>query len=92
MDLVSKLTMLLLAGCFKHTQILSKTLVADVVPPSDHSGALGTLGAISGAGFVVGPAIGGHFAERPLGFQYVCWMVAAAFMLNAGTSLTDCPR
>ena len=46
--------------------------MADVTPPEKRAGRMGLLGAAFGAGFVVGPALGGllaHPEAGPLGFQ-----------------------
>ncbi|WP_425999494.1 MFS transporter [Caulobacter sp. DWR1-3-2b1] len=53
--------------------------MADVTPPEKRAGRMGLLGSAFGAGFVVGPALGGllaHPEAGPLGFQIPLFVAA----------------
>ncbi|XP_046616063.1 major facilitator superfamily domain-containing protein 9-like isoform X1 [Neodiprion virginianus] len=73
-------------GTFKHIQVLARTIVADRVLPEEQSKISGRLTALSSAGFIVGPAIGGHLAELEHGFSYLCYCTALLFAVNIGTT------
>ncbi|XP_076467068.1 major facilitator superfamily domain-containing protein 9-like [Babylonia areolata] len=87
MSLASSMLLLLLAriplGIFKHSQSLSRTYLADLVPEGQRSSVLGRFNAASSIGFILGPMVGGHVAELPGGFQTAAFMGGAVFCLNA---------
>jgi EmrB/QacA subfamily drug resistance transporter len=69
---------------------LAFTIISDVVPPRERGRYQGLFGAVFGLSSVVGPLLGGYFAERdwrwifyinvPLGVAAlaICWVVLAA--------------
>ncbi|XP_046982431.1 major facilitator superfamily domain-containing protein 9-like [Schistocerca americana] len=71
-------------GTFKHTQTLCRPLVAELAPPEFHSEMYGKMSAMSGIGFMVGPAIGGHLAELDGGMFLAFQLAALLFLLNTG--------
>lgn len=71
-------------GAFKHTHTLCRPIVAELVPPAFHTEMYGKISAMSGIGFMVGPAIGGHLAELDGGMFFVFQLTALLFVLNAG--------
>ncbi|XP_022252012.1 major facilitator superfamily domain-containing protein 9-like isoform X2 [Limulus polyphemus] len=73
-----------MAGLFKHTQTLCRAYLADVSLPDTESGVFGRFNAMSSLGFIVGPTIGGHLAETPHGFFWVCTIGASVFLLCGG--------
>ncbi|KAK3907705.1 Major facilitator superfamily domain-containing protein 9 [Frankliniella fusca] len=72
----------ILLGCFKHTQSLCKSIIADEVPPYEQAGAYGKLAAISGLGFIIGPVVGGHIADHQHGFSFVTTIILVCFWIN----------
>ncbi|CAC5386761.1 unnamed protein product [Mytilus coruscus] len=85
--IASTLTFVMLArivnGLFKHSQSLTKSLLADLTSKEDQSAVLGTFNAASSFGFIVGPLIGGHVAETSNGFQKVGLISAFVFIANS---------
>ncbi|ESO94911.1 hypothetical protein LOTGIDRAFT_144808, partial [Lottia gigantea] len=71
------------SGFFKHSQALSKSYLADIMPNSDRNTVLGHFNAVSSMGFIIGPMIGGHIAEWPNGFNIVGISAAFIFFLNS---------
>lgn len=74
----------MLTGLFKHSQSLTKSLLADITSKEEQSAVLGTFNAASSFGFIVGPLIGGHVAETSNGFQKVGLISAFVFIANSG--------
>jgi len=70
-------------GCFKHTQTVGKSIVSDLAP-RDKSHVLGNFNAFGSMGFIIGPTVGAHLVEQENGFQSVCFLAAAAFIVNVG--------
>ncbi|XP_014783410.1 major facilitator superfamily domain-containing protein 9 isoform X2 [Octopus bimaculoides] len=70
-------------GIFKHSLNISKSFIADAVPPSEQSSVLGTYNSFSSIGFIVGPTLGGHIAELPGGFFLMANLAGIIFLLNA---------
>ncbi|OPL21201.1 major 9 facilitator superfamily domain-containing protein, partial [Mytilus galloprovincialis] len=85
--IASTLTFVMLArilnGLFKHSQSLTKSLLADITSKEEQSAVLGTFNAASSLGFIVGPLIGGHVAETSNGFQKVGLLSAFVFIANS---------
>ncbi|XP_078472329.1 major facilitator superfamily domain-containing protein 9 isoform X2 [Lampetra planeri] len=71
-------------GLSKHTQSLSRGLLSVTAPGERRPVLLGRFNAVSGLGFVVGPACAGLIAERPGGFALLSFLCAALFLINAG--------
>lgn len=70
-------------GIIKSTQILCKTIIADITPPSQQLEAYGLFTSITSLGFVIGPSFGGHIAELENGFMYVCSITSFLFIVNS---------
>ncbi|KAL5011096.1 hypothetical protein ScPMuIL_013401 [Solemya velum] len=71
-------------GIFKQSQNISKSYLADVVPEAQQSLVLGRFNAASSIGFILGPIVGGHIAERPGGFYMAAMCAAIIFFINSG--------
>ena len=56
----------------------------DSTPLNQHAKILGDYNALSTLGFVVGPMIGGHIGETPLGKTLLYMTVAFIFIFQAG--------
>ncbi|PSN50441.1 hypothetical protein C0J52_04942 [Blattella germanica] len=65
-----------------HTQTMSGSLLAEATSPDKLSEVQGRMASIGGMAFMIGPVIGGHLGEYQSGFQYLCYMVSLALMLN----------
>ncbi|MGH8178943.1 MAG: TCR/Tet family MFS transporter [Steroidobacter sp.] len=64
--------------------------IADVTPPEGRAAKFGMLGAAFGAGFVVGPALGGFFGEIDPRLPF--WIAAGFSLLNAMYGLFVLPE
>jgi len=73
----------LVQGCFKHSQLLCKTLVNDQVPSDQQTSVYGRMNGFSSLSFVVGPIISGHLMERSEGFYTLACYTALIFLVNA---------
>lgn len=73
----------LIQGCFKHSQLLCKTLVSDQVPSDQQTAVYGRMNGFSSLSFVVGPIISGHLMERSEGFYTLACYTALIFLVNA---------
>jgi DHA1 family tetracycline resistance protein-like MFS transporter len=86
MALAPSLTLLfigrIISGITAATVSTAFAYIADVTPPDGRATAFGTVGVAFGAGFVIGPALGGLLGgvdpRLPL------WLAAAACVVNAG--------
>lgn len=70
-------------GCFKHSQLLCKTLVNDQVPVDQQTAVYGRMNGFSSLSFVIGPVIGGHLMEKSGGFYYLASYTSMIFFINA---------
>ncbi|XP_041354221.1 major facilitator superfamily domain-containing protein 9-like [Gigantopelta aegis] len=70
-------------GIFKHSQSISKSYLADILPTDKQAAALGRFNAMSSIGFIVGPIVGGHIAEWSNGFSVVAYLTGFLFTLNS---------
>lgn len=90
-----------LAGTFKQTQELSRLAIISKVTVSERPKTIGLFNSIGSAGFIIGPAIGGHIREyySDQGF-YICanitgilffinFIIVAVFMQPIDTSIKD---
>lgn len=79
-----------LSGILASSQPSASAYVADVTPPERRAVAFGTIGAVWGAGFIVGPAIGGAlgFFSSRLPF----WAAAAMSLASAFYGLFVLPE
>ncbi|CAL8111458.1 unnamed protein product [Orchesella dallaii] len=71
-----------LAGIFKHTQTVGKSIVSEL-STKDKSHVIGNFNAFGSMGFILGPTLGAHIAQLDNGFQIVCYLSASAFLFNA---------
>lgn len=71
----------ILAGCFKHTQTLSRTYLATFATDSEKMQAYGRLNAMGNVGFVVGPAVEAWLLAS-YGYEAVFYCTALAFLAN----------
>lgn len=69
-------------GIFKHSQSISKSLLADMLPPDKQSAVHGQFNSVSSIGFILGPVVSGHIVEMAGGFHSVTLLCGAIFMLN----------
>lgn len=67
-----------LLGVFKHSQTMTKSYICDVTPKKDHADVLGRFNAVSSAGFIVGPLVGGYLGS----FQLGCVTVSFIFLFS----------
>ena len=72
------------AGIFKQSQELCRMCLTDIYPSEDRSKILGNFNAISSLGFIVGPIIGGHFADLHSGYVLNALTTASVFILCGG--------
>lgn len=75
------------SGIFKHTQTIGKSIVSEL-SSKDKSYVIGNFNAFGSMGFILGPTLGAHIAQLDNGFQYVCYLSCAAFVINAGMYFT----
>jgi MFS family permease len=68
----------------------AQAVVADVTPVEKRTKGMGLIGAATGLGFVVGPALGGVFA--PLGPTVPCWVAMSIALANAMLLLRFLPE
>ena len=52
-----------------------------------HTTILGHFNGVSSIGFILGPAVGGHIAEKPGGFYTVAILAGMLFFINFGKTL-----
>ncbi|KAI1899864.1 hypothetical protein AGOR_G00066160 [Albula goreensis] len=71
-------------GLFKHSLSICRALLSDLVPEGERPLVMGHFNAFSGAGFILGPAVGGYLTEHEGGFYTSSFTCAAIFLLNAG--------
>lgn len=70
-------------GIFKHSQSMSRTLLADITSQMETASIFGSFNSMSSLGFIVGPAIGGILASSENGFFLVAVLSSSIFVLNA---------
>lgn len=81
------------AGAAGGTISVAQAYVADTTTPEDRAHGLGMLGAASGLGILIGPAIGGYFSE--FGYSvpgYIAAVLCAANGIAALFFLPESPR
>jgi DHA1 family tetracycline resistance protein-like MFS transporter len=69
-----------LAGVCGSSYVIANAYIADITPPEGRARAFGLMGAAFGAGFVLGPAIGGLLGE--FGARVPFWVAAALSLVN----------
>lgn len=73
----------LMLGCFKHTQMLGKSLIGDNVPKTQQMSAHGKLNSFISLSFMVAPIYGGYLSERENGFYYLACSTSLTCAINA---------
>ena len=71
----------LLAGATAASASAANAYIADITPPEQRSARFGLVGAMFGAGFVLGPAMGGELGAIDLRLPFV--VAAAVSLMNA---------
>lgn len=72
----------LMLGCFKHTQMLGKSLIGDNVPKSEQLSAHGKLNSFISLSFMIAPVYGGYISEWTNGFYYLACSTSLLCALN----------
>ena len=72
------------SGCFKHTQNIAKTCIADSLSKSERPKIQGYYNAFSASAFTIGPIVSGHLVEMPGGFYGVTLITATIFLCIHG--------
>ena len=83
----STIFMFIFIGIFKHTQSLAKTYLAQSTSENEHSVVFGQFNSVTSIGFILGPIVGGHVAERDDGFYIVSAITAVSFIVLYGIFL-----
>lgn len=78
------------AGAAGGTIAVAQAYVADATGPSDRAHGMGMLGAASGLGILIGPAIGGWFS--PLGYHVPGFIAAALCAANGIAAIFFLPE
>lgn len=73
----------LLLGCFKHTQMLGKSLIGDNIPKAQQLSAHGKLNSFISLSIVIAPVYGGYLSERDNGFYYLACSTSTICAINA---------
>lgn len=71
-------------GIFKHSQNVTKSYLVDISSDAEYSRNIGIFNAASSIGFIVGPAVGGHIAQREGGFYIASLLAGTIFLINFG--------
>ncbi len=61
---------------------VAQAYIADITEERDRAKGMGRVGAVHGAGFIIGPALGGFLS--PYGFAAAGWVAAFLAMVNLG--------
>lgn len=72
----------LLLGCFKHTQMLGKSLIGDNVPKAQQLSAHGKLNSFISLAFMIAPVYGGYLSECTNGFYYLACSTSLLCTIN----------
>lgn len=73
----------LLLGCFKHTQMLSKSLIGDNVPKAEQMSVHGKMNSFISLSFMIAPVYGGYLSEMENGFYYLACSTSFLCAINA---------
>lgn len=73
----------LMLGCFKHTQMLGKSLIGDNVPKSLQLSTHGKLNSFISLAFMIAPVYGGYMSEYENGFYYLSYSSGLLCVINA---------
>ncbi|KAK9679013.1 Major Facilitator Superfamily [Popillia japonica] len=69
-------------GFIKHTQVICKALIADLLPIEQQTEAYGRSSGYGTLGFVIGPALGVVISKMDNGFLYVCCFASFLFVIS----------
>lgn len=72
----------LMLGCFKHTQMLGKSLVGDNVPKTQQLSVHGKLNSFNSLAFMIAPVYGGYVSELANSFYYLACSTSLLCTLN----------
>lgn len=72
----------LMLGCFKHTQMLGKSLIGDNVPKTQQLSSHGLLNSFISLSFVIAPVYGGYMSEQANGFYYLACSTSFLCAIN----------
>ena len=78
------------AGAAGGTISVAQAYVADSTGPEDRAHGMGLLGAASGLGILIGPAIGGYFSE--FGYHVPGFIAAGFCVVNGGAAIFFLPE
>ncbi len=78
------------AGAAGGTISVAQAYVADTTGPEDRAHGMGMLGAASGLGILIGPAIGGYFSE--FGYHVPGFIAAGLCVVNGGAAIFFLPE
>ncbi len=69
--------------------IVAQAYVTDITPPEERTRSLGYIFAVFGAGFAIGPAIGGALASTGIRLPYIAAAIAASIVVILSWRLLD---
>lgn len=72
----------LMLGCFKHTQMLGKSLIGDNVPKTQQLSVHGKLNSFISLAFMIAPVYGGYVSELANSFYYLACSTSLLCTLN----------
>lgn len=72
----------LMLGCFKHTQMLGKSLIGDNVPKTQQLSVHGKLSSFISLAFMIAPVYGGYVSELANSFYYLACSTSLLCTLN----------
>ncbi|MFO7895063.1 MAG: MFS transporter [Longimicrobiales bacterium] len=78
------------AGAAGGTISVAQAYVADTTGPEDRAHGMGMLGAASGLGILIGPAIGGYFSQ--FGYAVPGFIAAGLCVVNGGAAIFFLPE
>lgn len=78
------------AGAAGGTIAVAQAYVADTTGPEDRAHGMGMLGAASGLGILIGPAIGGYFSQ--FGYAVPGFIAAGLCVVNGGAAIFFLPE
>lgn len=85
-------TIRLLLGCFKHTQMLGKSLIGDNVPKAEQLSVHGKLNSFISLSFMIAPVYGGYLSEVENGFYYLACSTSFLCAVNVVVIMISVPN
>ena len=83
--------MCIIVGLLKHGLSTGKAVLTDITPPEELSKTLGYYQAISSAGFIVGPALGGYLIDWDPSYALAAYACSSMFFLSSVLSMIFVP-